>query len=163
MQREAFEVEAELEFSKRQQQADAASRQPKTLSQHVNYIQEELLTLKCPVAGCGQAFTGDNVDFDECLVLRCARNPHHLFCGWCLTDCGEWEAAHAHVGICAMNETPDKRLFASRALFDRCHRRRWLRLIQRYLDNAQNIDRQAVIDTCKEKFAHLGIDFDQLK
>ena len=50
----------------------------------VRHIQERILTLKCPRAGCEAAF----VDFNGCFALTCHR-CHCGFCAYCLQDCGQ--------------------------------------------------------------------------
>eukprot|EP00953_Heterococcus_sp_UTEX-ZZ885_P018092 10109-Heterococcus_DN1.PRE.2 len=61
------------------------------------HITSELLTLNCP--RCSTPF----YDFDGCCALQCCR-CETWFCGWCLTDCGNSQAAHAHVRGCAQNQ-----------------------------------------------------------
>ncbi|MFO0004473.1 MAG: hypothetical protein ACK559_25430, partial [bacterium] len=56
---------------------------------HRNNVHAEILTLKCPRAGCGQAF----VDFTGCLALTCKRCGCG-FCAICQADCGT--NAHDH-------------------------------------------------------------------
>ena len=56
MQKDAFEMEAELEFKKREKAAVEAALKDKTVTEHRKYIEDQLLTLRCPVDGCGQVF-----------------------------------------------------------------------------------------------------------
>ena len=58
------------------------------------HIEEEILQMKCPRAGCRRAF----FDFEGCFALSCSACPCK-FCGWCLQDCGNGDA-HPHVRGC---------------------------------------------------------------
>ena len=53
------------------------------------HIEEEILQIKCPQAGCRRAF----FDFEGCFAISCSACPCK-FCGWCLQDC---EIGRAHV------------------------------------------------------------------
>ena len=79
--------------------AERAAREDAELVRHANHIEDEIMTLKCPAVGCGQAF----LDFDGCYALRCSRCATN-FCGYCLLDHGEGieadRACHAHVAQC---------------------------------------------------------------
>jgi len=156
-------MEAELEFKKREKAAVEAALKDKTVTEHRKYIEDQLLTLRCPVDGCGQVFIADNIDFKQCLALKCSRNNNHHFCGWCLMDCGTSQAAHRHVEHCALNENADKNLWTTRALFDRCHQKRWLRLVQNYLDETIGIDKQAVVEACAKVLEEHNIQADDLQ
>ena len=60
--------------------------------QHRKHIVDNLLTLKCPRAGCGQAF----VKYEGCAALYCPRAGCGCgFCAICFKDCGR--DAHDHV------------------------------------------------------------------
>jgi serine/threonine protein kinase len=61
------------------------------------HITGDLLTLKCP--RCRTAF----YDFEHCFALNCGKCST-WFCAWSLTDCGNSQAAHAHVRACADNK-----------------------------------------------------------
>eukprot|EP00808_Paulinella_micropora_P003138 g7125.t1 len=69
------------------------------------WIQEELLTLKCPRPNCRRAF----VDFDGCFALTCGACGWG-FCAWCLEDCGE--DAHTHVARCNANAAPGRQVYS---------------------------------------------------
>ena len=77
-------------------------------------------------------------------------------------DCGTSNTAHRHVEHCALNENADNNLWTTRPLFDRCHQKRWLRLVQNYLNETKGIDKKAVIDACAPVLQTHGIDVDQL-
>eukprot|EP00961_Rhodomonas_salina_P093268 1255120-Rhodomonas_salina.1 len=77
------------------------------------HILQDIMTLKCPRQGCGQAF----VDFEGCFALRCSRPSCKCgFCAWCLEDCGQ--DAHAHIRTCShkLNDDP---YFGTRADFEK--------------------------------------------
>ena len=58
------------------------------------HIEEEILQIKCPRAGCRRAF----FDFEGCFAISCSACPCK-FCGWCLQDCGDADA-QPHVRGC---------------------------------------------------------------
>jgi hypothetical protein len=93
MQKDAFELIAEQDFVERERRAIANALKDKSVTQHRTYIEEQLLTLRCPVDGCRELFVGDTLDFTHCLALKCTRD--HNFCGWCLQACGTSEAGVA--------------------------------------------------------------------
>eukprot|EP00122_Pirum_gemmata_P020989 Pgem_evm2s19582 len=64
-----------------------------TVSKHVHYIQDELLTLKCPKYG--HAF----FDFDGCAALKCSTCSCY-FCAYCLTESNTDSNNHTHVRTC---------------------------------------------------------------
>ena len=78
--------------SMRNEIATAAARDQR-LARHRLHIAENILTLKCPRAGCNQAI----FDFEACIAITCS-NCQCGFCGWCLADCGH--DAHQHVKQC---------------------------------------------------------------
>ena len=156
-------MEAELEFKKREKAAVEAALKDKTVTEHRKYVEDQLLTLRCPVDGCGQVFIADNIDFKQCLALKCSRDDNHNFCGWCLMDCGTSRAAHEHVRRCPLNENDGNDLWTTRALFDRCHQKRWLRLVQRYFNETKGIDKKAVKKACAAVLKAHGIETNQLK
>ena len=78
--------------SMRNEIATAAARDQR-LARHRLHIAENILTLKCPRAGCNQAI----FDFEACIAITCS-NCQCGFCGWCLADCGR--DAHPHVKQC---------------------------------------------------------------
>lgn len=160
MQKDAFELEAEVQFQQRlAEEIKAALNQDKSVTDHRKYIEEQLLTLRCPVGACAQAFSPDLFDFEhDCLVLICSRDQNHHFCGWCLTDCGTWEAGHRHVANCVYNENQDKNVFSTRALFDRCHQQRWRRLVQNYLDTLPIDTKNDVLEECRNVLLDHGIN-----
>ena len=79
----AAELQRLLAMGEEQRRVEAARR----------HIVDEILTLKCPRAGCRAAF----LDFNGCFALTCGRCGCG-FCAWCLADCGD--DAHTHVAGC---------------------------------------------------------------
>eukprot|EP00121_Abeoforma_whisleri_P008950 Awhi_evm1s8216 len=65
-----------------------------TVLKHLQHIQNELLTLKCPLNG--HAF----VDFTGCAALKCKSCDCH-FCAYCLIDCKNSTSCHNHVTECS--------------------------------------------------------------
>ena len=99
----------EKQFDSRLQDALQAlkTHDEKTVDDMVFHINEEILTLKCPIEGCKQAF----FDFDACCALECSRCKTS-FCAWC----GEGfkkskQACHRHVLKCDFNIEPIGGLF----------------------------------------------------
>jgi hypothetical protein len=85
---ERAQVEREHEADqKRRAKMSADEREADTARKH---IVEDILTLHCPSATCGQVF----IDFESCSALSCSRCKT-AFCAYCLKDCGA--DAHAHV------------------------------------------------------------------
>eukprot|EP00122_Pirum_gemmata_P015353 Pgem_evm2s14348 len=77
-----------------------------TVSRHIQHIQNELLTLKCP--RFGHAF----VDFDGCAALVCSTCSCH-FCAYCLTEYNNSNECHTHVSKCDIKKrlTNDSKAF----------------------------------------------------
>ena len=69
MQKDSIEMTLEQQFEQRLTKEIEQALKDKTLSEHRKYIVEELLTLRCPVAGCRQAF----LDFSGCFALVCCK------------------------------------------------------------------------------------------
>jgi len=63
------------------------------------HIEEEIQQMKCP--RCRKVF----YDFEGCFAISCGGQYPCNFCGWCLSDCGDRHAAHAHVRICPPRDT----------------------------------------------------------
>jgi hypothetical protein len=78
------------------QKAQAASAVDEAVRQAELHIKGDLLILQCP--RCSTAF----YDFEGCFALNCGKCST-WFCAWSLTDCGNSQAAHAHVRACADN------------------------------------------------------------
>jgi len=63
------------------------------------HIEEEIQQMKCP--RCREVV----YDFEGCFAISCGGQYPCNFCGWCLSDCGDRHAAHAHVRICPPRDT----------------------------------------------------------
>jgi len=91
------------------------------------YVEEELMTLKCP--RCRRAFA----DFSGCCALTCGGDGPGCgcaFCAWCLQDCGH--DAHAHVRTCPRNPARGE-LFDSKRQFPASQRKRVVEAVRGYL------------------------------
>ena len=117
---------------------------------HRDHIVDNLMTLKCPRANCGQAF----VDFNGCFALTCGRCGCG-FCAWCLADCGR--DAHAHVADCELGRGRGG-VFAPEATFVEAQRDRRLRLVREYLHGIKDRGiRATIVLQCRQDFADLGL------
>ncbi|CAE7565953.1 PIX13 [Symbiodinium natans] len=126
----------------------AAERAEGRLGQARRYVQEEILTLRCP--RCQQAF----VDFDGCCALTCSRAGCGCgFCGFCLQDCGR--NAHAHVRRCGLNPRQD--YFVSEEQFREIQKCRRTRLVQAYLAELEPETRERLLRDLARDFADLNI------
>jgi len=97
------------------------------LNRHRLHIAENILTIKCPRAQCGQAF----FDFNGCFALTCDSCTCG-FCAWCLVDCGR--DAHAHVKACPYAPPAFKGSYSgSIPEFNRVHSARRAELVRAYL------------------------------
>ena len=105
---------------------------------HYQHVAENILTTKCPNAGCRQALYMDQ-DFNSCFALKCDQCNHQC-CGWCMVDCGV--DAHAHVRKCARNVNggnlfpPSGR--SAQSVFLESHRATRQESIQRYLSTVSD-------------------------
>eukprot|EP00122_Pirum_gemmata_P013880 Pgem_evm1s12928 len=68
-----------------------------TVSKHLRFIEEELLTLKCPKYG--HAF----FDFEGCAALQCRTCSCH-FCAYCLAETENSRRCHDHVRTCSVKQ-----------------------------------------------------------
>ncbi len=95
------------------------------------YVEEELMSLKCPRCrpGCRRAFA----DFSGYCALSCGGDGPGCgcaFCAWCLQDCGH--DAHAHVRTCPRNPARGE-LFDSKTKFPASQRKRMVEAVCGYL------------------------------
>jgi hypothetical protein len=116
------------------------------------HISEQLLTLKCPSPGCGQAF----VDFSGCFALTCGRCGCG-FCAWCLKDCGK--NAHPHVRECPAGRGGGGggSYYGTRDQFDALQRLRRQGLVEAFLGTLEGVVWIDVVRACRVSFGHLGI------
>ena len=89
-----LEVQIREEFEEEQRRLAAMDEHGRKVLIARKHIEEEILQMKCPRAGCRRAF----FDFEGCFALSCSACPCK-FCGWCLQDCGNGDA-HPHVRGC---------------------------------------------------------------
>ena len=111
-------------------------------------IVDGILTLKCPRAGCGQAFA----DFEGCFALTCGR-CRCGFCAWCLEDCGN--DAHAHVAQCP--EGAQNGYYGTFAQFEEHHVQRRRRQVEAFLGTLGEGIQAQVVDLCKKDLADMGM------
>lgn len=145
----AIEVRMRQELQAEQERLRRLSVAERAADDAVKHVREDLLTLKCPRAGCRQAFA----DFDGCCALTCSRCGCG-FCAWCLEDCGD--DAHRHVANCAENPMPGRQVYGTEAAFHECQRRRRLRLVQAHLATLQPDVRAAAERSLAPNLRDLG-------
>ena len=122
-ERLAAEFQRVLEAKEKEWAAQSTTAQ---IERHIHYINEWILTLRCPSPGCHLAF----VDFNGCGALTCAQCDCH-FCCWCLADCGA--DAHRHVANCEGNPKRGD-VFTSEAAFLNGQKARKRRMVAAYLE-----------------------------
>jgi hypothetical protein len=105
--------------------AQASNAADEAVRQAELHITGELLTLRCP--RCAAAF----YDFVGCFALKCS-TCSTWFCAWSLTDCGNFQAAHAHVQNCVENRA-DGDYFCTLEQFHHHQAERGQRLIVQYM------------------------------
>lgn len=122
-------------------------------NKYIRYIQDYILTTRCPVAGCSTPYHG----FDGCSSLQCEACKIHFcaFCGWFHTLT---EQVHAHVHYCELNPLPGSNAFGGPEVEE------VLRLImqnkvEHQLSSISNATlRQEVIDSIRPNYLELGLD-----
>jgi len=124
-----IQIREELEEEQRRLAAmDEHGRQVLIARKH---IEEEILQMKCPRAGCRGAF----FDFDGCFAISCSSCPCK-FCGWCLQDCGDGDA-HPHVRVCGKVPQGADALFPQMTdvggAFEKTHKKRCRERVDLYV------------------------------
>ena len=133
------------------------------LCQSRRYIQEEILTIKCP--RCKKAF----VEFTNCFAISCTDDKGNGcnagFCAFCLELCGN--DAHAHVANCPMNINPGKNVYApegkAKEVFQRAQKIRCAAAVKEYLARMKPAERKNVLKGCKQDMDELGIKSSDFK
>jgi len=95
-------------------------------AKHIFFIEEAILTLRCPHVGCRAPF----YDFTGCTALACSTCDCD-FCAWCLCEFADDHESHSHVLRCELN--PGKDYFSEFAVFEAEQRKRKRRLIDDYV------------------------------
>ena len=127
---------------------DARERQAVAARRH---IEEEILQMRCPRAGCRRAF----LDFDGCFAVSCGACPCK-FCGWCLRDCGDADA-HAHCRACPRVPRGANALFPGAGAFELAHRDRCREKVAAYLRGLDEETRQGVHRALQPRLRELGL------
>ena len=115
------------------------------------HVEEEVLQMRCPRAGCRRAF----LDFDGCFAVSCGACPCK-FCGWCLRDCGDADA-HAHCRACPRVPPGASALFPGAGAFERAHRERCREGVAAYLRGLDHETREGVRRALRPRLQELGI------
>jgi len=108
---------------------DAMGSRQREVVRARKYIEEEILQMKCP--RCRTAF----YDFEGCFAISCGKDacPCH-FCGWCLSDCGDSDAAHAHVASCSHKPPGADEFFGTMKEFHIAHKKKCRLQVAAYLE-----------------------------
>ncbi len=115
------------------------------------HIEEEILQMRCPRAGCWRAF----LDFDGCFAVSCSACPCK-FCGWCFKDCGDADA-HPHCRSCPRVPPGTDALFPGAGAFERVHRERCREGVAEYLLGLDEETRQGVCRALQPRLRELGL------
>jgi serine/threonine protein kinase len=115
------------------------------------HIEEEILQMRCPRAGCWRAF----LDFDGCFAVSCSACPCK-FCGWCLQDCGDVDA-HPHCSSCPRVPPGMDALFPGAGAFEQAHRERCREGVAAYLLGLDEETRQGVCRALQPRLCELGL------
>eukprot|EP00808_Paulinella_micropora_P002411 g19278.t1 len=106
------------------------------VQQAKRYIQDELLTLKCPRPTCRIAF----VDFDGCFALKLG------------------DDAHRHVARCEATLEPGKAVYSTLSKFEQAHQSRRQLLVRDYLRSLGSAELQEkVIESVRVSLKEIGL------
>ena len=117
------------------------------------HVEDDVLTLMCPHAGCRQAF----VDFSDCFALTCSRCRGY-FCAWCLDTCESWQQSHRHVAGCALNRSPNRSVFGSPALFELAQKDRRIAALEAYVASLDAEVRTTLLQALRGTLSMLGLE-----
>eukprot|EP00457_Paulinella_chromatophora_P018317 gb/GEZN01019603.1/.p1 GENE.gb/GEZN01019603.1/~~gb/GEZN01019603.1/.p1 ORF type:complete len:220 (-),score=18.47 gb/GEZN01019603.1/:53-691(-) len=115
------------------------------------FVQEEILTLKCPNPTCRQAW----LDFSHCFSLMCS-SCGSSFCAWCLEMCDR-DNVNRHVCVCRYNLAGGVS-WGTSAQFEASNRTRRLRNLQTYLQTQKPEIRLQVLFALQVSLRHLCLD-----
>lgn len=96
--RETFVIRHAEELSAFRALSEAKRTLSDPVPRHISYIQDYILTTRCPKASCRAPFDG----FDGCAALTC-RSCSIVFCAYCHTANALGSVVHTHVRSCALN------------------------------------------------------------
>jgi len=114
-------------------------------------IINEMLTLRCPLRTCRQAF----VDFDGCFSLQCHRCETY-FCAWCLAFCHRLEnTVTNHRKECSEATHPG--VFHTLDVFEEHHRNRKRNMLVNILAHESEKVRSATLRKLTKNLEHLDI------
>ena len=104
-----------------------------------------------------------DLEDDVCLALYCSRaGCNHMFCGYCLEDCGKgrgaWQRSHRHVAGCAHNTAPGREVFASRADYEAAQRARRRRMLDAYFAKLTEAESRRARADCAAVLRGLGME-----
>jgi hypothetical protein len=109
----------------------------------------EAMTDCCP--RCRRAFIFRSNH--ECFAVTCVCGCN--FCAWCLEDCGR--DAHSHVVSCPLNLQPDRSVFSSTPLLERCRLRRQRSVLTAMLTLLDRDEAAAVVRTTCDMLLDRGL------
>eukprot|EP00808_Paulinella_micropora_P031144 g19541.t1 len=144
-----LEARYKQQLKEEMERYERLSAEQRQMQQARVYIQEDLLTLKCPRPNCRRAF----LDFNGCFALTCGACGCG-FCAWCLQDCGQ--DAHAHVVRCNANAAPRRDVYFTLARFEQAQRARRERWVREYLRTLGSQERK-VLDAVRPSLLQLGL------
>jgi len=110
---------------------DAMSAHHRKVVKARQHIEEEIQQMKCP--RCRKAF----YDFEGCFAISCGGSCLCNFCGWCLSDCGDRHAAHAHVRFCPHKPPVSHVYYGAEEEFREAHATRCRRELSKYLEQLE--------------------------
>jgi hypothetical protein len=126
-----LEVQIREELEEEQRRLAAMDEHGRKVLTARKHIEEEILQMKCPRAGCRRAF----LDFEGCFAISCSACPCK-FCGWCLQDCGDGDA-HPHVRGCGKVSQGADALFPQMpdvgGAFEKTHKKRCRERVDLYV------------------------------
>jgi interleukin-1 receptor-associated kinase 4 len=139
-------------------------------------VLDDILTLRCPHAGCRKALPdyvtekdgSRSLPFDGCFAVECSDERGHgcggHFCAWCFVPfpAGREGAAacHAHVGACARNAAPGRDVWggpAAAPLFARALRAWRAQQLHKLLQPLPHQQRDALRRAMQRELADAGL------
>jgi hypothetical protein len=142
-----------------------------------NQVIDEILTMRCPHAGCGRAMFYEQDDDTgertlpwgrDCFSVMCRDADGNgcgaYFCGWCWMPFPQgaqgWEAVHTHVANCAHNTAPGRDLFGgpnALPLFEQALRQRQAAALDAFLVQLPPAQRGPLLASLARELADAGL------
>ena len=146
------EATCQVRLEAARQEVSSTESDDQRVNRHRLHIAENILTLKCPRAGCRQAI----FDFESDIAITCS-NCRCGFCVWCLADCGR--DAHQHVLQCPSAPARHRgSLWATLEDFNAVHVGKRRVEVMRYLhEQVIEEDRDRVRQAIVQDLADIGI------